>query len=359
MKHTILVIEDENSIRNDLTEILLFEGYTVLSADNGATGLQLAIEQLPDLILSDVMMPEMDGYELLSALSENPLTRLIPVILVSAMAETENWRAGMNKGAADYLIKPFTRNQLLDAIHSRLQKLEFVNEQRQADLQELRLQLIKYLPHELNTPLNGIIGIGQILKDYPESLSQSEIADFGSSIYESGMRLHRLIQNYLMYSELIVRHDTVTTSAPLENPGDLCQSILMSLAMKYNRSADTTLTIEPCNAIIGFREFSKVAEELIDNAFKFSKPETPISVRCECHENKFRMQIEDQGMGMTQEQIQRIGAYVQFNRNQQEQQGSGMGLSIAKMIVAMYGGEFTIESEPDKGTVVTVELLVP
>lgn len=356
MKHSILIIEDEATIRNDLSEIMLFEGYEVYTAENGITGFQLAIDKLPDLILSDVMMPDMDGYEVLTALRENPSTRLIPVILVTAMADKEDMRTGMKLGADDYLIKPFTRQELLDAINSRIQKADFLSEKRQSDLQELRLQLIKYLPHELNTPLNGIIGIGQILKDYPDSLSQNEIADFGKNIYDSGMRLYRLIQNYLLYSELVIRRDTISSSAPLENPGDLCQSILMSIALKYKRTSDFEIEVEPCDVLIGFKEFSKVLEELLDNAFKFSIPGTKIFIRCGEFEGKFRLIIIDNGKGMTSDEMHRIGAYMQFNRTLYEQQGSGMGLSIAKMIVDMYNGELHIESEPNQGTTVTVLL---
>lgn len=134
MKHTILVIEDESTIRNDMAEILLFEGFDVLTAENGTEGIQLAIEKLPDLIVSDVMMPEMDGYEVLTALRENPLTRLIPVIFVTAMAEKEDIRTGMNRGADDYLVKPFTRQELLNAIQIRIQRADFLSEKRQSDL---------------------------------------------------------------------------------------------------------------------------------------------------------------------------------------------------------------------------------
>jgi two-component system sensor histidine kinase/response regulator len=223
----------------------------------------------------------------------------------------------------------------------------------------LRLQLIKYLPHELNTPLNSIIGSGQILKDYPNALSQAEIADFGANIYDSGMRLYRLIQNYLLYSELVIRQNTVTTSAPLENPGDLCQSILMNVALKHSRPNDSEILVEPCDALIGFREFSKVAEELIDNAFKFSMPGTKVRVFCGTCENRFCLKISDSGQGMSAEELHQIGASVQFNRTLYEQQGSGMGLSIAKMIVEMYGGEILIESELQKGSTFTVLLNAP
>lgn len=359
MKHTILIIEDEATIRNDLAEILIFEGFDVLTAENGLTGLQLATDKLPDLIVSDVMMPEMDGYELLEALRNNQETRLIPVILVTAMAEHNDIRTGMNMGADDYLIKPFTRQELLNTIRIRLQKAVFLSEKRQSDLQELRLQLIKYLPHELNTPLNGIIGIGQILRDYTDSLSKEEIADFGTNIYDSGMRLYRLIQNYLLYSELVIRHENFASAEPLENPGDLCQSILMNIAHRHKRMNDSEIEVAACDVLIGFKEFSKVLEELIHNAFKFSAPGSKVKLKCGPYEKQFRLIIEDEGQGMSAEELHKIGAYVQFNRTLYEQQGSGMGLSIAKMIVEMYGGELLIESELHKGTTVTVLLHAP
>jgi len=359
MKHTLLVIEDESTIRNDMAEILLFEGFEVLTAENGLEGLRMAIDKLPDLIVTDLMMPEMDGYELLTALRENPQTRLIPVVIVTAMADKEDIRTGMNMGADDYLVKPFTRHELLNAIQIRLQKVDFLSEKRHSDLQELRLQLIKYLPHELNTPLNGIIGIGQILRDYPDSLSREEIADFGLNIYDSGMRLYRLIQNYLLYSELVIRHESVSSSAPLENPGDLCQSILMNIATKYKRLNDAEIDVEACDALIGYKEFSKILEELFDNAFKFSQTGSKVKINCCRYEKRFRLTIEDKGQGMTSEELHKIGASVQFNRTLYEQQGSGMGLSIARMIIEMYGGELLIESELHKGTSITIFLNAP
>lgn len=358
-KHTILLVEDDKPIRNDLVGILLHEGYEVLTADNGLQGLQVAIDKLPELIVSELIMPEMDGFELLSSLRENTATRLIPVILLSALSKYDDIRTGMNRGADDYLVKPFTREDFLSSVEMRLQKVDSLAEQRHHDLQELRIQLIKYLPHELNTPLNGIIGIGQIFKDYPKSLSQAEIADLGADIYDSGMRLHRLIQNYLFYSELVVRNDAVTTSSPLESPGDLCQCILMNLAMKYKRQSDTELIVEPCDTLIGYKEFAKLVEELIDNAFKFSLPGTKIIVSCRKLENRFCLKVMDEGQGMTVAEVHNIGAYMQFNRTLHEQQGSGMGLSIAKMIVEMYSGVITFESEPGKGTTVTVLLQAP
>ena len=118
----ILVIEDELEIRSNLLELLELEGYSVISADNGMTGLLGAIEHTPDLIICDVMMPELDGHDVLRALRQEPKTVGIPFIFLTALANKEDIRKGMVLGADDYLTKPFTRSEVLTAVESRLQK---------------------------------------------------------------------------------------------------------------------------------------------------------------------------------------------------------------------------------------------
>ncbi len=118
----ILVIEDELEIRSNLLELLELEGYDVISADNGMTGLLGAIEHAPDLIICDVMMPELDGHDVLRALRQESKTVGIPFIFLTALANKEDIRKGMVLGADDYLTKPFTRSEVLTAVESRLQK---------------------------------------------------------------------------------------------------------------------------------------------------------------------------------------------------------------------------------------------
>ncbi len=118
----ILVIEDEELVRNNILEILDTVDFRVIGAENGGIGVQLAQEQLPDLILCDVMMPELDGYEVLAALRKNPVTATIPFIFLTAKGEKTDIRQGMNLGADDYLTKPFRRKELLGAIDARLIK---------------------------------------------------------------------------------------------------------------------------------------------------------------------------------------------------------------------------------------------
>ncbi|RAU82754.1 response regulator [Pontibacter arcticus] len=122
----ILLIEDNPEIRENTAEILELANYTVVEADNGKTGVDLARKELPDLIVCDIMMPQLDGYGVLHLLSKNPETSGIPFIFLTAKAEKEDFRKGMNLGADDYLTKPFDDVELLDAIEMRLKKNEIL-----------------------------------------------------------------------------------------------------------------------------------------------------------------------------------------------------------------------------------------
>ena len=124
MSKKVLIIEDNDDIRENVIEILELAGYTVSGASNGKTGVELAFKDIPDIILCDIMMPEMDGYGVLYMLSKNPETIAVPFIFLTAKAEHFDRRKGMEMGADDYLTKPFDDMELLNAIESRLKKKE-------------------------------------------------------------------------------------------------------------------------------------------------------------------------------------------------------------------------------------------
>src|SRR3569832_87654 len=121
---TVLIIEDNNDIRESTAEILELAGFTVHQGENGKRGVDLAFQHKPDIILCDIMMPELDGYGVLYMLSKNPDTAAIPFIFLTAKAERVDFRKGMEMGADDYLTKPFDEIELLNAIESRLTKKE-------------------------------------------------------------------------------------------------------------------------------------------------------------------------------------------------------------------------------------------
>lgn len=126
MQSKILVIEDNMEIRENIQELLELSGYLVCSAENGKLGVKIALEELPDLIICDIMMPEMDGYETLYVLSKNQKTSGIPFVFLTAKSEKSDWRKGMNLGADDYLMKPFDEMELLRVVETRIKKNDLI-----------------------------------------------------------------------------------------------------------------------------------------------------------------------------------------------------------------------------------------
>ena len=164
----ILLIEDSQDIRENIAEILTLANYEVLEAENGKVGVELAKAEVPDLIICDIMMPQLDGYGVLHMLSKNPATSGIPFIFLTAKSEKEDLRKGMNLGADDYLIKPFDDLELLDAIEMRLKKSQILK----ADFQKSAEGLNNFIQEargleDLNKLLSDERKISQIRKKQP------------------------------------------------------------------------------------------------------------------------------------------------------------------------------------------------
>lgn len=176
----ILVIEDEAPIRNNILEFLEAEKFQAIGARNGCTGIRLAREHLPDLIVCDIMMPDIDGYSVLTELRQDPVTKIIPFIFLTAKTDRDALRRGMELGADDYVTKPCTPTELLSAIAARLEKHAaymnhyFVERERAKELQkkvqqlqqlsETREELLQKISEELRDPLSSINMAIQMLK---------------------------------------------------------------------------------------------------------------------------------------------------------------------------------------------------
>lgn len=357
----ILVIEDEPTVRENLLELLDAEDFEAIGAGNGKVGVELAHIHLPDLIICDVMMPELDGFGVLTSLRSCPDTQTIPFIFLTAKADKMDLRQGMSLGADDYLTKPFTRADLLEAIWARLEKRTALEKQSQKKLDQLRSNITLSLPHELRTPLNGILGFSEFLVEEWESLEREEVREMAQGIHHSAQRLFRLIQNFLLYAELeliatdpnrieTLRSDRVSFAA------FTIEMISVRQARKAGREADLQLELQDSSVDISDIWLGKIVEELIDNALKYSPAGTPIRVVAAPVGHKYILSITDRGRGMSAAQIAEIGAYMQFERKLYEQQGSGLGLVVTKRLAQLLGGELTIESTPEKQTTVTVVL---
>lgn len=358
----ILVIEDERAILENVTEILELEGFDVLAADDGHIGVTLAQERHPDLVICDIMMPGLDGYGVLLALQDDPVTATIPFIFLTAKTQRDAMRQGMELGADDYLTKPFTTNELLTAITTRLEKQAVVTKRYEKKLDDLRGNIIHMLPHELRTPLVSIMGYSEMLMWDYETLEREHIYQMADSINTASLRLHRLIENFLVYAQIELleadpsRFEGLSTLW-VNHPHQLVQEVAYAKAESTGRGGDLQFDMaEEATIQIVTDDFRKILEELLDNAFKFSEVGTPVRVDAGKNGTSYTVRIHNHGRGMTAEQIADIGAGMQFERRLHEQQGAGLGLVIAKRLTELHSGEFTITSVPDDTTTVEVAL---
>jgi two-component system, sensor histidine kinase and response regulator len=356
---TILIIEDEPFIRANIAQILGFHDYATLEAEDGMRGVQMAREHLPDLIVCDIMMPEMDGYEVLSTLRGDSITANIPFIFLTAVADRGNMRRGMELGADDYVTKPFEMKELVNAVASRLEKQALFAEQYEQKLTDLRMMLVTTLPHELRTPLTGILGYSDLIAQDAETMDRRQIAKMATAINNAGERLLRLVENYLLYAQVeIIGADperiALMRKQITHNPQALIELVIAQYGEK--RSADFTTDLENAALQISEENLERIMGELIDNALKFSDTGSRIAVKSRFEDDSMVISVRNSGRGMSASDIRNIGAYVQFERKLYEQQGSGLGLTIARRLVEICGGELTIDSIPNHETTVTVKL---
>jgi len=360
----ILVIDDEEWLREMVHLALKQKGFAVIEAEDGAQGIEQARCEMPDLILCDVNMQRVDGYLTLSALRAEPKTSAIPFILMTGLADNAGMRHGMELGADDYLPKPFTLEALYAAVEARLKKAQTVREEAERMMADLRENISMMLPHEMRTPLNGILAFGEILAGDAASLSPAEVAEMGKGIYDSGRRLERLIENFLIYSQIEMLGSDPQKAASLHksqtaSPAGVIRNKAAAEARETNRTEDLLFQCSDLSLPISEDYLGKIVSELTSNALKFSAVNTPVLISLEAGSDGALLSFQDQGNGFPPEHLARIGAYMQFDRRQREQQGLGLGLVISKRLAELHGGGLMIESRPGKGTTVRVKFPLP
>jgi two-component system sensor histidine kinase/response regulator len=352
---TVLLVDDDAQLRLIFRMGLTRNGYRVLEAESGSMALDLAKQHLPDLILSDINMPGGDGTTLLHDIRHDPELRSRQVVLMTGRPDLVTPRRGMEAGADDFLVKPVELQALLNCVNARFSRASVnwrVEDEQLAQLQSL---VPPQLPHEVFTPLAGIIGLVEILRSDISSLTPTEIDEILNDVYFSGLRLHRTFRNYLLILDL----QNITSGTPPTplDPPKIRASIQAGIdeALRLNkRQEDVFVQAEECVISIKPEDLGRLVEELVDNAFKFSRHGSPVTVEVTAER---RLIITDQGRGMASEAVSRIGAFQQFDRKKHEQQGLGLGLMLVQKLTGLYGAQFSINSEPGKGT--RVEIAFP
>lgn len=354
----ILVIDDDDALRRALTVALQVFGYEAEVAVNGVEGVKKAREWLPDLILCDVNMPGMDGRAVLQALRNDPALGNRQIVLMTGNQEENTPREGMNLGADDYLPKPFEIAQLKTCVEARLRRATTYRRLEDGMLRRHAEVFGATLPHEFMTPLNGILGFAEILKEDLGRIPREEAMQMLSDIESCARRLHRTLMNYLLLVRM--EHGSEAPPAPPALPGEqaayLIGGIAQDVARKTERTADLTVAVQPVALKAHETDFRLIAEHLLENAFMFSTAGQPVVVKLDREGDKTVLRVIDRGRGMTPEQVAQIGLFTQFERKEFEQQGLGIGLALVQRLLERQGGRLRFESEPGHGTTAIVEL---
>jgi two-component system sensor histidine kinase/response regulator len=353
-KNKILLVDDEQDLRETITELLIHNNYNVKEASNGHEALKILDEWIPDLIISDIMMPVMDGYVFHEIVKETKMLNQLPFIFLTAKNDPAEMEKCTLMGVDHFVSKPFKIVDLIKMIEVKIERFVKIKNA----YSNPNFSNNKYFIHEINTPLNGILGPIELLIKHKDDFEENEINMFYNAIKTSGNRLNRTLKNSILYDKL--------KNNKLDFINDSYSEILNEFLKVQNKITEIDKTqleriqfdINKSNIKIKDEYLHFILFELLDNALKFSKINKKIIVSGKKYNPEFyELTIQDCGIGFSEVQLKEINAYQQFDRDMREQQGLGLGLFMSKTFMKKTRGVFSIISQKNVGT--TIKLFFP
>lgn len=363
-KSKILVVEDDALLQKMMADVLESAGYAVVMADNGHEGLLALAEHQPQLVVSDVSMPVMDGFAFYTAMRHQPAWMDVPVIFITARADKWSIRQGQRLGVDDYLVKPFDHEDLLSVVQGKLQRQAQMVEVRAQAVQQLKRSILTTLNHEFRTPLTHITTYTEMLRETDPAQHRADFEVFLRGIQAGSQRLLNLVEDFMLLVEFQTGEAQEAFARRREPLTDLV-SILYALVVQNLPGAQArglTLTLDapdtlPC--VLGDRELlSNALRRLLDNAIKFSRHTGQVVMHAQATANsEVRITIADQGIGIRSDALETIfNLFEQVDRHYWEQQGIGAGLTIAHEVARLHHGYITVRSQVGVGSEFTLHL---
>ncbi len=364
----ILVVDDKPD-NVELLYQILEDDYDVISAYNGADCIKLAKEQQPDLIILDVMIPILDGYDVLEILQEDESTSNIPVIFLTASyKDTDRIVKGLESGAFDYITKPINDEVLLAKVNSvtRIKKAEDEVKRKNVELERaneklmeldcLKSTFIASMSHELMTPLNSIIGFtSTILKGMAGEINEEQRKQL-AMVKDSGNHLLALINDIIDLSKIEagkveVSNEEFDMSLLVKEMKDFFAIAVKEKNLKISIDMSERLTI-----IDDERKIKQILINLLANAIKFSD-RGEVEIKVLTKDKMVEIAVTDSGIGIKEEDMEKLfKSFSKVSTGNGQRGGTGLGLYLSKKIAALLGGEIKVESEYGKGSTFTLTL---
>lgn len=362
MGEYVLVVEDDTAMAEGIRDVLELAGYEVQLGHNGTEALMRVAERVPDLIVSDIMMPEMDGYKLLERIRDNQEWVSIPFIFLTSKSEKQDIRRGFDMGAEDYLPKPFEWADLKSTVRARLARARQLEDASRSELYDLKNRILNTLSHEFRTPLTYITGYAELIQD--ENLTSEQLSRFLQGLQNGGTRLGRLVEDFLFLVSLETEDATTAYFLQREDFSDWCGLLarVMELHSESAAAAQVTLEYEVednlSDMLLQLVNLEDAISRLVGNAIKFSlNGPGRIKVHVSAKDEGVLIEVSDEGIGIPSSELPYLfEAFHQVDRDTYEQQGAGVGLAIVKGIVTLHGGQIDVKSEVGKGSTFAITL---
>lgn len=373
-EYKILVVDDNVKNIQVLANVLSEKDYDVEYALNGPDALQLVASENFDLILLDIMMPEMDGFEVCRSIKKDENKREIPIIFLTAKTDTESIQKAFKTGGVDYVSKPFNIDELLARVETHVElkvskdKLKKVNvwleekvlertaelkiaNSKLLELDNAKTQFLKIISHEIRTPLNGIIGGLSLIKEY--GLTEESI-EFIDMLDISAKRLEAFSYKALDISNLNIRGKE-TISLEKANITQIISQVIADLESTWKSKEINISQIKNTDSVIinvDLKYFYKCIYNIIHNAIKFSPVNGLVLASVSNFDNKLVIEIKDEGVGFNEGFA--INDIKPFDTKNHVDSNPGLGLFLSNQIIKTHGGTIENGNNKDKGAFVKI-----
>ncbi len=349
-KNIILVVDDNEQNLSILGNVLMEYNYEVIPASSGREAFESISEMPPDLILLDIMMPEMDGYEVCKVLKDNEQTMEIPIIFLTAKIETEDIVKAFNYGAVDYVTKPFRKEELLARVKTHLELRRSLKAEH--DLVNMKDKLFSIIGHDLRGPIGTFMMMLETVTNEENKFSVENIMQYLNKMKEVSKNTYLLLENLLNWArsqrKLVEYHLMDTKFIMIV---EQCFSVLAETAGK--KSIKLTHQINPETSVYcDENTITTVIRNLISNSLKFTEEGGSINISEQKNGDFVRISVKDTGVGISEPNLKKLFRQDQIftKYGTRGEKGTGLGLLLCKDFVEGNGGRIYVESELGKGT---------
>jgi signal transduction histidine kinase len=369
---SVLVVDDDPVVCSLMRATLARDGFTVFEASDGIEGCRLYAEHRPDLLLVDVVMPRMDGYELCRELRSRPESAYVPIVVATSLDDVPSIARAYDAGATDFIPKPLNwfvlnhrvryilrASRAFEELRGNQERLIAAKEAAEA-ANRAKSEFLANMSHELRTPLNAIIGFSGMMSDRMFGSLNDRYVEYANIIGNGGRHLLAIITDILDLAKadadkLLLAEKEIDLGEIVGLSSQMVQDMARGAQVDFASETEALLPM-----VIGdAAKLTQILVNLLSNAIKFTRPGGKVRLKVERSERRgLTFRVEDTGIGMSADQIPvALEPFGQISNGlTRRYDGVGLGLPLTKRLVELHGGTIEIDSEPGQGTIASVHL---